>query len=89
MDHCARAHHAGFDRAINSRTRQPVILHAPGRLAQRDNLGMSRRIVRSNRLIEAASNDVPAGYDHGSNGNLVNGCRFPRLCESQIHVRAV
>jgi hypothetical protein len=57
VDERADTHEARLYRDANGRSREPVIADATGSRANRDNLGMGRRIARANRVIEATADD--------------------------------
>ncbi len=66
MHDCPGAHHAGFQRHVQRRARQPVIAQPRCRIAQGHHLGMRRRIVSSDRLIETAADNLSVQHDHST-----------------------
>jgi hypothetical protein len=81
----ADAHEARLDRHAQRRAGEPIVAGAPGRLSDRDDLGVRRRIARRDRLIESAPDDGAVNRDDGADGHLARIARTSRLVERRGH----
>jgi hypothetical protein len=82
----ARTHNAGFQGANQRHPRQTIVAGVPARFPQCHDFGVTRRVVRGDRMIVTASNDCAIGRDNqGANRNLSAGQRDSRLFQSLSH----
>ena len=82
---CTCAHGAGFHRCIESRAFKPPIAQCARRRSERQDLGMSCRVLQRFHAVEAASDDhALVDYD-AADRHLVSGEGFLSLLQSLVH----
>lgn len=90
MEHGAKAHGAGFQRDIQPRAGQAVIIQPPGGRTQSNHLGMSGRVPIQNRAVVSGGKQPPLRVEHhGSDRNLAQARRQTGLVQSKRHGLAV
>ncbi len=70
------AHRAGLQRDPQVAIAETVSLKTRGRLTQREDFGMGRRVMRPRRRICPASDDLSVQRDHGANRNPATRSSF-------------
>jgi hypothetical protein len=72
-------HEARLDRHVDGRTSQTVVADGRRRLAQHQHLGVRRRIVTPDRLIERPRHDAAVLDEDGADRYLTRVLRETRL----------
>ncbi len=83
------AHGAGFDGHVEARPGQPIVADPCGRGTQRDDLGVSRRIVTADRLVGALAQHFAIADDDCSDRHLTVACCTRGPLERAPHVTLV
>src|SRR6185503_19842148 len=85
MDERADAHQAGLDRDTQHGAGQPVVPDRSRRVADGDDFGVRRRVVRCNRLVEPAAHIGTVERDYRADRYLAGIAAAPRLVERGVH----
>jgi hypothetical protein len=85
VHHRADAHEARLDRDVQRRTRETVVSHVLTRGTHRQKLGVGRRVVRLDRLVVRAPDDLVAEYDYGADWDFAAFGRPRGLAERFAH----
>ena len=75
LDHRPHAHGARLERDVDLGADQPVGTEPPRGAAQRQEFGMSGRIVRADRLVAGPRQHLAAGDDHGADRHFAAALR--------------
>src|SRR4051794_10982704 len=87
MDERANAHQTRLERDIHIRAGQTVVAYGAARVPQYEDLSMSCRIVRGDRLVVVARDDFVIDDEHGANRHFTGVQGEARLLERGIHER--
>jgi hypothetical protein len=86
VNDCAGTHYTRLHGAVERQPGQTVVSQDSRRSTHGNDLRMSRRIVRRDRLIESLRKDTSRFIDeHCTNGNFSRGLSESRLVQSDVH----
>jgi len=86
VDDGAGAHDTGFQRAIQSQSRESVVADTAGRFPHRHDFRVGRWIVRRNGMVVSPANDFPARVDDdGTYRDFSLGKSFARFVQRLGH----
>src|SRR5262245_37778545 len=85
LNHGAHTHDARLDRDHQYGTGKAIVAQAVAAVAKREDLGMSRRIIRTYRVIVAASDDLAVDQEYSAYRDFPLGFGLASLVQSLPH----
>jgi len=85
----AGAHRARLNRDVDVAIEQTIVADGEPGFAQGNDLGMRRRIIRSDRAIAAAPDDLAVAHDHRSDRHFAEREGTLRLAQRFFHEQLV
>jgi hypothetical protein len=85
MDDGADTHQTGFQRHVERGRRKPVIIQYSTGSPQCHDFGVSRRVMRHDRLIPALGYATVITNQHGTNRNFIRCCGPARQPQGMLH----